>query len=344
VRIASVDIQLQSEHQQTTRVTQTEQLQAWIGSPPGTSQAPPSPSFAVDLSQLGSDTLAAEAQAAQATATDAGASPELQLLKTIIERMLGVKIDLLSADDLQPAVQPADIPDPAQATAQSRQPLGWGVEYHRHTTYDEQEQLHFSAQGEIRTTDGAQIEFSIDLSLSRAYHEESDVELRAGDAQRRDPLVINFDGTGAQLSSTRFAFDIDADGRSENIPLLASGSGYLALDRNGDGKINSGAELLGARSGDGFADLSAQDSDGNGWIDENDSLYDQLRVWSPDSNGGGTLETLKQRNVGAVSVGRVATPFELRAADKSLGGVRTSGLYLTEDGHAGSVQQIDLSV
>ena len=335
MQIASVDIRLQSTHEESSRLVQSETLKAWAGPQPA--------SFVVQLSELGTDAFAAEAQAAQAAANDAEASPELQLLKTIIERMLGVKIKLLSEHDVRPDVQSAGIPDPASAPAQRS--AGWGVEYARHTTYDEHEQLHFSAQGQIRTADGTQIDFSLDLSLSRSFHEESDLVLRAGDAQRRDPLVINFDGLGAQLSSTRFAFDIDNDGKSENVPLLAAGSGYLALNRNSDGKIDSGAELFGTSSGNGFADLATHDTDGNGWIDESDAVYDQLRVWNPDRNGGGLLSALKDRNVGAISVGRVATPFELRTADnQSLGGVRSTGVYLTEDGHAGSVQQIDLTV
>lgn len=347
MQIANVDIQLQSTHEESSRLVQSETLKAWVGARPPSESAtqtqPLQASFVVQLSDLGSNALAAEANATQAAADGAEASPELQLLKTIIEAMLSVKIKLLSAHDVQPDVQPADIPDPAGQPAQRS--VGWGVEYERHTTYDEQEQSHFSAQGQIRTADGRQIDFSLELSLSRSFHEETDVALRAGDAQRRDPLVINFDGLGAQLSSTRFAFDLDNDGKSENVPLLATGSGYLALDRNSDGKIDSGAELFGASSGNGFADLAAHDTDGNGWIDESDAVYDRLRVWNPDGQGGGTLSSLKDRKVGAISVGQVATPFELRTAgNESLGGVRASGIYLTEDGQAGSVQQIDLSV
>jgi hypothetical protein len=35
----------------------------------------------------------------------------------------------------------------------------------------------------------------------------------------------------------------------------------------------NGAELFGARSGDGFAELAALDGDGNGWIDEGDAAW-----------------------------------------------------------------------
>ena len=55
--------------------------------------------------------------------------------------------------------------------------------------------------------------------------------------------------------------------------MLGSGSGFLALDKNGNGKIDDGSELFGTKSGDGFADLAEYDSDGNGWIDEKGRVY-----------------------------------------------------------------------
>ena len=169
MQIRSVDIQLQSTHEQSTRLSQSETLNAWIGARPGTDSAnqtaQPPASVVVQLSDLGSRALAGEAQATLATADDARASPELQLLKTMVEAMLGVKIKVISVHEVQPTVESADIPDPARA----RSAAGWGVEYDRHTTYDEQEHTHFSAQGEIRTADGRQIQFSLDLSMTRAY-------------------------------------------------------------------------------------------------------------------------------------------------------------------------------
>ena len=62
---------------------------------------------------------------------------------------------------------------------------------------------------------------------------------------------------------------------------------FLALDLNGDGRINNGSELFGALSGNGFADLAQYDSDANGWIDENDEIFQRLKVWSGADDGGG---------------------------------------------------------
>jgi hypothetical protein len=182
--------------------------------------------------------------------------------------------------------------------------------------------------------------------MSRYYHEESNVSIRLGDArQMKDPLVLNFEGTAAQLTSQRFAFDLDADGQTDSINFVAGGSGFLALDRNEDGSINDGSELFGAKSGDGFAELATFDADKNGWIDENDAVYEQLRVWTKDSTGNDQLATLKQANVGAISLARVATPFDIKDTTNSLQGqIRSSGIFLQEDGGMGTVQQIDLTV
>ena len=65
----------------------------------------------------------------------------------------------------------------------------------------------------------------------------------------------------AEVSDQTFYFDLDADGKEEEISVL-NGSGYLALDKNGDGTINDGSELFGTRNGDGFADLAQYDEDG----------------------------------------------------------------------------------
>jgi hypothetical protein len=87
------------------------------------------------------------------------------------------------------------------------------------------------------------------------------------------------------------------------------------------------------------------DDDKNGWIDEADAVYSKLQVWS---RSGTTDErtSLKDRNVGAISLGQQATPFELKnAANQLQGAVRASGIYVKEDGSGvGAVHQIDLAV
>ena len=205
---------------------------------------------------------------------------------------------------------------------------------------EEHERTRFAASGEVRTADGRRIDFDLsramggDFSCTRARCEQGKVEVCY-------PLLLIFDGKAAELSDARFSFDLDADGTKESLPMLAQGSGYLVLDQDHDGRIADGREVIGAQSGDAFGELGKLDSDGNGWIDEADPVYAALGVWFPD----GRVESLSQAGVGALHTGSVSTPFSLRDDDnRALGEIRRSGVYLTEEGKAGTLQQIDLSV
>lgn len=234
-------------------------------------------------------------------------------------------------------------PPPAQV-AQVRSSEGAGLVYQRQERYQEQESLRFQAVGLVHTADGRALDFSVAMSMSREFVQESGLNLQAG-SKKIDPLVINFDGQGAALTQRRFEFDLDNNGTADQIARLDPGSGYLALDRNGDGVINNGSELFGPNSGRGFEELAAFDEDGNHFIDEADSVYHQLRIWITHEDGSSQLAALGDKNVGAIFLGHVSSPFQLKDANNnSLGEVVNSGVYLTEDGKAGVVQEINLSV
>jgi hypothetical protein len=156
----------------------------------------------------------------------------------------------------------------------------------------------------------------------------------------RDPLVLSFDGKASELTDQRQSFDLDSDGKLESIPGLASSSGFLVFDRNGNGKADNGSELFGAKTGNGFAELAGFDMDRNGWIDEGDPVFSQLAIWSGDS-----WSSLAGRGVGALYTGAVDAPFSLKnSANGLLGEIRAAGVYLNESGSVGSLQQVDLAV
>ncbi|MEJ2692649.1 MAG: hypothetical protein P8166_06190 [Candidatus Thiodiazotropha sp.] len=216
--------------------------------------------------------------------------------------------------------------------------------YQNYQSHYEAERTHFQVEGLVRTADGREIKLDIQLGMSREFFSESSLSLRAGDALK-DPLVVNFSGQAAELTRQSFSFDIDADGVSDQIHFVTPESGFLALDRNADGVVNDGSELFGAESGDGFADLARFDGDGNGWIDENDPVFDSLRIWSKDEQGRDQLVGLGAKGIGAIYLGHITTPFELKNGENQLlGAVRESGVYLREEGPAGTLQQVDLVV
>lgn len=146
------------------------------------------------------------------------------------------------------------------------------------------------------------------------------------------------------MQDTRFEFDLDADGQKEQIALLSPGNAYLALDKNEDGQINDGSELFGPTAGQGFYELAKYDEDKNQFIDEADSIYDHLRLWFRDANGQERLIGLGDKNVGAIYLGHLNTPFELQQNQHTLGDLASTGIYLNENGTTGFIQQIDLRV
>jgi hypothetical protein len=168
------------------------------------------------------------------------------------------------------------------------------------------------AKGVALTEDGRTIDFGVSLSMSRAFESRTSISIEQVGVKLMDPLVINVSGDVQSISDQKFVFDLDADGQTEDIHMLKKGSGFLALDRNDDGVINDGSELFGAKSGDGFSDLSEFDLDRNGWIDENDEIYDKLRVWAKNDDGTDTLITLKEADVGAIYLQNVENGFQVK--------------------------------
>jgi hypothetical protein len=274
----------------------------------------------------------------------------LQILMALYRAITGRDMQLIAPADILPEVAP-NLPQAGSQTVELQvvppqgESVGGGLIYERHERYHETEKIQFQATGVVHTADGRTIDFSAYMSMSREYYEESSLIVRAGEGTRIDPLVINFDGLGAQLSQTRFAFDLDSDGTPDQIAMLRPGSGMLALDRNGDGIINDGSELFGPTTGRGFAELARFDEDGNGFIDEGDSIYHKLRIWTMNEDGSTQLAALGDKNIGAIFLGHVSTPFQLKDNNnQSLGEVVRSGIYLQESGQVGVVQEINLTV
>jgi hypothetical protein len=348
MKISSYSMDLSSQHQASSTRTISEKLNVWVGPRRPDFEGQGRAQARLDAPRVDISPAARQAQeAAPVDETDDGTNgdPMLKLVKSMVELLIGHKLKVFTGAELHGggAANPSDAA--AQAASAPPPSAGFGMEYDRQEIRAESEQTSFQASGSIRTADGKDIAFKLDMQMSRSYYFESNISIRAGDAVRKDPLVINFGGNAAQLQDTRFAFDIEGNGDKVNVALLAPGSAYVALDLNHNGEVDSGKELFGTQSGNGFADLMKYDADGNGWIDDNDPIFSQLQAWSPDAEGGGSLGSLKALGVGALSLASQSTPFELKNdANQSLGGVKSTGVYLNENGSAGTLQQIDLSV
>ena len=224
-------------------------------------------------------------------------------------------------------------------------PTAIGIGYMNMTmAYEETEETSFSTQGTVKTADGREISFNVGLQMSRSFSEY--YSQTTGYSLMVDPLVINMDTGMTEIEDQTFLFDLDCDGTKENVSSLGQGSGFLALDKNDNGKVDDGNELFGTKTGDGFGDLEEYDSDDNGWIDENDQVWDRLRIWTKDSDGNDLLYKLSDKKIGAICLQNVSTDFSQRSiSDGQINGrIRQTGVFLYENGSAGTVQHVDLSM
>ncbi|ATE62217.1 hypothetical protein [Thauera sinica] len=346
MRVAASSIELQSSYVATTSLQVSERFEAWrdADGPQRT------PRDAVEISAEGLAAQQAEDGGEVGAAVDAAIrnDPRLSMLIRMIEFFTGRPVRLFDASELDAgaarAAQAAQSVPQSASDAPARPRAGYGIEYDFNATYSETETTSFGASGVVRTADGEEIRFELGLSMSRSYSESTSVQFRAGDQRLKDPLMIDFAGPSAALSDLRFSFDLDADGKAEQVPL-AGGRGFLAFDRNDNGRIDDGRELFGPTTGSGFGELAELDDDGNGWVDEADAGWSRLKLWQPDEAGNGRLQSLADAGIGALYVGNVSTPFSLKdAANQTIGLMRATGIYLGEDGRVGTVSQVDLSV
>lgn len=264
----------------------------------------------------------------------------MQLIQQIEELMERIKQQLLGQ-----AYQPTQ-GSVLDLTTVSGRPGALWTKQENSTAFSETETTAFRTTGTVTTADGRTIDFNMSLEMSRSFTETTTSISDQVQYMLTDPLVLNLDDAPDTISDQKWFFDLDGDGKAEEMSKLTKGNSFLALDRDGNGTIDNGRELFGAMTGNGFAELAEFDEDGNGWIDENDSVYEQLKVWRKDAAGNDILTGLKAADVGAIYLGAVNTQFSHNAMDTNevQAMVRQSGFFLHEStGSAGLMQQIDFA-
>lgn len=138
------------------------------------------------------------------------------------------------------------------------------------------------------------------------------------------PIIIDVADNGFDLSSEQGGvyFDFTGTGASVHMAWTKAGSddAWLALDRNSNGKIDSGRELFGNMTAqpvsndyNGYNALSVFDDpqyggNGNYVIDAGDQVFTQLRLWQ-DVNHNGVSESSELHSLPSLGVTIVAYSF-----------------------------------
>src|SRR5450830_1649362 len=165
---------------------------------------------------------------------------------------------------------------------------------------------------------------------------------------RRDPLVLDLDGDGIETTSTQsgtvILFDHDADGVKTGTGWVKPDDGWLVMDRNGNGTIDSGRELFGVDTlktngqlaSDGFDALKDLDANRDGKIDSGDAVFANLRIWRDLNQDGisqaGELASLSA--TGIVSIGVNASAVRM---DLGNGNIQTAaGTFVRANGTTGT--------
>lgn len=339
MRISSSSIQMEAASYSVRSQSTIEQLNANVSLTNGEEKS----FVSVDLSEQGRQ-LAESITATNSpdtgfyTLTDEEKGT-LRLISDLLYTLTGKRIKFFIPDLKR---LPTEYTRSLTPVASQRQ--GWGISYRFSERIYEEEKMSFQTNGTVKTADGREIQLDLKLNMSRSFASSTDITFKAGDALI-DPLVINLKGTGASLSSKSYEFDLDADGTMDHISFVNEGSGFLALDKNKNGRVDDGTELFGPATGNGFAELALYDDDQNGWIDENDEVYNNLAIWMREDGGEPRLVALGQAGVGAIYLGNVASSFTMKDAENNtLGQIRQSGIFLFENGTAGTIQHVDLAI
>ncbi|CAH1649394.1 hypothetical protein BOSEA31B_10351 [Hyphomicrobiales bacterium] len=158
-----------------------------------------------------------------------------------------------------------------------------------------------------------------------------------------DPIVLDMGGDGYGFAATT-AFDINADGAADQVAWNSSHDGILAVDLNGDGKIDSGSEIFtpnfaGGSFASGAEALASLDSSGNGVVDASDEAFSKLLIWQ-DANGDGVGEANELTHLGdhgIIGIGTATTASTEVIDGQAVAG---EGVVYFADGQTGTYVEV----
>ena len=167
-------------------------------------------------------------------------------------------------------------------------------------------------------------------------------------ANLADPIVLDLGEPGLNFSSgaNGVAFDINADGATDQVAWTEGEDGILALDVDRNGTIDNGSEIFtpqfaGGQYSSSMAALASLDSNGDGRIDQSDESFDRLVVWKDADHDGvsdpGELSSLRDNGITGIDLDAAAT-------GETVDGqwISARGTFSYADGTSGELVEVNL--
>ena len=154
-----------------------------------------------------------------------------------------------------------------------------------------------------------------EVSIQHRIHKFSPIVLSFGDEmiQTVHPFLSNVN------------FDLDGDGLPNKTGWISRKDGFLAVDRNGNGKIDDGTELFGeatilhsgVRAANGYAAMADLDENHDGYLDEHDGMFRKLVVWF-DRNQDGISQPSELFKLSDLGITRLSVKYDNVAESKKI--------------------------
>ncbi len=175
---------------------------------------------------------------------------------------------------------------------------------------------------------------------------ENDGRFELNFEDRGCPLVFDIDGDGVEtlnIDDTNIYFNTQNTDFSTKTGWISSDDAFLAIDKDGDGKITRQDELFGNEKTSGFDILKNYDSNGDGIIDANDTQFSNLRLWQDANENGitdeGELKTLAQAGIKSIKL----NPSELNS-EQNQNTVTGVSSFTKSDGKVGLIYNVNLAI
>jgi len=163
------------------------------------------------------------------------------------------------------------------------------------------------------------------------------------------PIVLDMDGDGIELLSpdaSSVKIDVDGDGVKDRLGWVGANDALLAIDRNGDGKVNGLDEISfvndapGARTD--LEGLAGFDSNKDGALDALDDRFGDFLVWRDENQNGKSekseLLTLAQAGISSINLTPTTTGNTTDGATDNV--ILNTTEFIREDGSTGAVGDV----